>query len=200
MMKPFDYPQRPHERRHGPRGYNRPESYRPWLRDEFAFCCVYCLDREQWHRYMGTFVVEHFLPVASHPERETEYGNLVYACVACNLTKAQRHVPDPTHVLLQESVVVQEDGRIEALTKESAKLIDKLLLNSEDCQAFRRRWISIMDMAERHAPDLYRELLAYPADLPDLSRLRPPADNDRPQGIAQSHYARRQRGELSETY
>jgi hypothetical protein len=199
-MIPFDYPLRPHERRHGPRGYGRPESYRPWLRDEFAFCCVYCLDREQWHRYMGSFVVEHFLPVASHPEQETEYDNLVYACVSCNLTKAQRHVPHPTHVLLQESVVVHEDGRIEARTKEAGKLIDKLLLNSEDCRAFRRRWISIIRLAQKHAPDLHRELLGYPEDLPDLSRLRPPGGNDRPQGIEQSHYAHRSRGELPETY
>ena len=199
-MPPFDYPQEPHERRHGPRGYGRPESYRPWLRDEFSFCCVYCLDREQWQNYVGKFAVEHFLPVSSHPEQQAEYDNLVYACVSCNLTKAQGHVPDPTRALLQESVEIHEDGRIEARTKEAAKLIDKLLLNSEDCQAFRRRWISIIRLAQEHARELYWELMGYPADLPDLSRLRPPDGNSRPQGIAQSHDARRARGELPETY
>jgi len=161
---------------------------------------VYCLDREQWHKHIGRFAIEHFLPVASHPEQETEYDNLVYACVSCNLTKGQGHVPDPTQVLLQELVVIHEDGQIEARSKDAAKLIDKLLLDSEDCQAFRRRWISIMRLAEQHAPDLYRERLGYPADLPDLSGLRPPGGNSRSQGIAQSHYARRSRGELPETY
>jgi hypothetical protein len=149
---------------------------------------------------MGRFVVEHFLPVTSHPEHGTEYRNLVYACVSCNLTKAQHHVPDPTQVLLQESVVVHEDGRIEARTKEAGKLIDKLLLDSDDCRAFRRRWISIIRLAQKHAPDLYQELLGYPDDLPDLSPLRPPGGNDRPQGIEQSHHARRSRGDLPQIY
>ncbi len=46
MTTPFRYPDGPHQRRHGPRGYASYESYRPWLRDEFAFRCVYCLTRE----------------------------------------------------------------------------------------------------------------------------------------------------------
>ncbi len=40
MTDPFSYPNRPHVRRHGPRGYANYESYRPWLRDEFSFRCV----------------------------------------------------------------------------------------------------------------------------------------------------------------
>ena len=44
-MEPFDYPVASHQRRHGPRGYSQPESYRPWLRDEFSFRCVYCLSK-----------------------------------------------------------------------------------------------------------------------------------------------------------
>jgi hypothetical protein len=199
-MTPFDYPPQPHERRHGPAGYERPESYRPWLRDEFSFRCVYCLDREQWHRYLGGFAVEHFLPVASHPEHETDYDNLVYACTACNLTKGQRHVPDPELVMLRESVVIHEDGRIEPRTKEAAKLVDNLMLNSKDCQAFRRHWITIIRLAQQHAPELYRELQGYPADLPDLSTLRPPDGNRCPEGIARSHHARRSRDELPDTY
>jgi len=89
---------------------------------------------------------------------------------------------------------------MEARTKEAAKLIDKLLLNSEECRAFRRRLISIIRLAHEHSHELYRELMGYPADLPDLSRLRPPGGNSRPQGIEQSHGARRQRGELPEIY
>ena len=49
-MSAFRYPAVPHARRHGPRGYADAESYRPWLRDEFTFRCVYCLFREQWGR------------------------------------------------------------------------------------------------------------------------------------------------------
>ena len=33
----FDYPRQPHERRHGPSGYDPYGGYKPWLRDEFTF-------------------------------------------------------------------------------------------------------------------------------------------------------------------
>jgi hypothetical protein len=42
----FDYPEPKADRRHGPAKYTSYEYYRPWLRDEFAFRCVYCLKRE----------------------------------------------------------------------------------------------------------------------------------------------------------
>jgi hypothetical protein len=45
-MPAFTYPAEPHLRRHGPQGYVDAASYRPWLRDDFAFRCVYCLFRE----------------------------------------------------------------------------------------------------------------------------------------------------------
>jgi hypothetical protein len=75
-MTPFLYPSQPHVRRHGPQGYADGESYRPWLRDEFAFRCVYYLFREQWGRVVGTFTIDHFLPVSLHPEQERTYDNL----------------------------------------------------------------------------------------------------------------------------
>jgi hypothetical protein len=43
---PFAYADAPHVRKHGPSGYVRYQSYKDWLRDEFAFRCVYCLERE----------------------------------------------------------------------------------------------------------------------------------------------------------
>ena len=44
LPAPFAYPTTPHTRRHGPRGYKNYKEYKPFLRDEFAFRCVYCLD------------------------------------------------------------------------------------------------------------------------------------------------------------
>jgi hypothetical protein len=44
----FDYPVGTHVRRHGPQGYLDYKHYKPWLRDEFSFRCVYCLCRETW--------------------------------------------------------------------------------------------------------------------------------------------------------
>ncbi|MCY2988962.1 MAG: hypothetical protein NTY19_13985 [Planctomycetota bacterium] len=42
--------------------------------------------------------------------------------------------------------------------------------------------------------------MGFPEDLPDLSRLRPPEGNSRLDGVEQSYFAQRQRGELPETY
>jgi hypothetical protein len=49
----FNYPDPRSGRRHGPVGYASYRSYRPWLRDEFTFRCVYCLKREQWGQVTG---------------------------------------------------------------------------------------------------------------------------------------------------
>src|SRR4051794_14515518 len=103
-MIPFDYPDQPHVRQHGPQGYAQVDSYRPWLRDEFSFRCIYCLDREKWQNHLGKFALEHFLPLSRHAEQELNYDNLVYACVSCNLIKAEGEVPDPTHALTRKSV------------------------------------------------------------------------------------------------
>ena len=53
MTSPFVYPASPHVRRHGPMGYADHASFRPWLRDEFAFRCVYCLRRETMGQEFG---------------------------------------------------------------------------------------------------------------------------------------------------
>ncbi len=43
MTPPFQYPPVAGSRIHAPMGYADAESYREWLRDEFAFRCIYCL-------------------------------------------------------------------------------------------------------------------------------------------------------------
>jgi hypothetical protein len=47
---------------------------------------------------------------------------------------------------------------------------------------------------------LQRRYLGYPANLPDLSALKPPGGNSRPEGIERSAFARRQRRDLPEVY
>jgi 5-methylcytosine-specific restriction endonuclease McrA len=90
MSDPFVYPSGPLKRRHGPRGYADYQNYRPWLRDEFSFRCVYCLLREQWGQMRGGHAIDHFLPVVQYPKRVNNYDNLVYAC-------GNRHVKG-THI------------------------------------------------------------------------------------------------------
>ena len=200
MTTPFTYPALPHVRRHGPHGYADYDSYRPWLRDEFAFRCVYCLMRETWGPLKGVYALDHFLPVAARPDLTLEYDNLLYGCVSCNLSKGSRETPDPLITLLDADVKVTEDGAIHASTPQPGKLIELLRLNRLRLREFRKLWIRIVRLAALHDPALYRQLIGYPADLPDMTTLRPPQGNTRPDGIAQSHLARRQRGELPDTY
>jgi hypothetical protein len=199
-MNPYHYPAARHVRRHGPCGYADVESYRPWLRDEFAFRCVYCLFREQWGRVKASFALDHFLPVAVHPEHQGNYENLLYACAACNQAKGTTVLPNPTEVLVDGAVVVHDDGRIEGTTPEARRLIRLLGLDGREETEARLLWIGIVALAERFEPALHRRLMSFPDDLPDLARLRPPGGNTRPQGVAESFHAQRRAGTLSATY
>ncbi len=195
----FRYPGQPLERRHGPSGYADYHSYRSWLRDEFTFRCVYCLIREQWGRVTGEFDLDHFLPQASHHGQATDYDNLLYACRPCNLRKCDNVLPDASQFLTREAVRIHPDGAIAGLTPEAARIIRVLCLNSPAWKRWRRMWMRIVELAAESDEDLLRELLGYPKDLPDLRALHPPY-NTRPEGIEQSYFARRERGELPDWY
>jgi hypothetical protein len=199
-MNAFLYPSQPHVRRHGPQGYADVESYRQWLRDEFTFRCVYCLFREQWGRVVGAFDIDHFLPISLFPDRERTYDNLLYACATCNAVKGKRETPDATAVLLNPDVRVTEDGAIHADGREAARLIELLGLNSPQSTEFRLLWIGIVALAERYDPPLYRRLMGFPDDLPDLGRLRPPGGNSKVEGVRASYLARRRDNALPATY
>lgn len=199
-MTAFLYPSQPHARRHGPQGYADVESYRPWLRDEFAFRCVYCLFREQWGRVVAAFDIEHFLPVSRHPEQERTYDNLLYACAPCNASKGKSVVPDSTAVLLDSGVWVTENGVIHSNYPEAARLIELLGLDSPQFTEFRLLWIGIVALAERYDPSLHRRLMGFPDDLPELKRLRPPDGNTRPEGVGTSYFVKGMEGKLPQTY
>lgn len=200
MTFPFTSPESRHVRRHGPQGYADSASCRPWLRDEFTFRCVYCLLREQWGRLRGTFALEHFLPVAHHPDQSTAYDNLLYSCATCNTAKGARNVPDPCRVLLHSVVQVKEDGTITASTAGARRLIRLLGLDEPESTEFRLMWIDIIALAARYAPALHEKLMGFPDDLPDLGRLRPPGGNTRPEGLETAYSWQRERGILPASY
>jgi 5-methylcytosine-specific restriction endonuclease McrA len=103
-MNPFTYPATAHQRKHGPHGYAEAESFRPWLRDEFRFRCVYCLQREQWGKLRGSYSLDHFLPQAFYPEQALASDNLLYSCSACNAGKGAQRIPNPEKGLTGEDV------------------------------------------------------------------------------------------------
>ncbi|HKB05158.1 MAG TPA: HNH endonuclease signature motif containing protein [Gemmataceae bacterium] len=199
-MTPFDYPAEPHRRRHGPAGYADLESFRPWLRDEFAFRCVYCLRRERWEPGRTAFEIDHLVPVAGAPDLARTYDNLLYTCDVCNSVKGVRLLPDPGLALLAGDVAVEADGRIVGRSRDARRMIRVLGLDDAEFTAYRARWIRIAVLSRERDPTLFGQLMGYPDDLPDLSVRRPPGGNARPEGIDASYFRRRERGELPATY
>lgn len=127
MTAPFTYPATPHKRRHGPGGCADYESYRPWLRDEFAFRCYSASHAKRG--ILSQFAIDHFVPVATMPDSSAEYVNLLYSCVTCNGVKGPRTVPDPVLKLLHGSLRVAPEGVMHAQTTEAARLVELLDLN-----------------------------------------------------------------------
>jgi hypothetical protein len=197
-MPAFVYPDSVHQRRHGPEGYESALTYRPWLRDEFTFRCVYCLRREQWGRVTGEFDVEHFRSQVNTPELGLTYDNLLYACHTCNLLKGRKELPDPSHVLTAETSRVNPDGSIEGKSPEVRRLIAILGLDSDSYRRWRSIWMRNVELAQEYDQDHFRRIMGFPDDLPSLDQ-SPPV-NTRPEGLQQSWYAKRQRGELPDVY
>lgn len=195
----FDYPSKPAHRRHGPSGYSAYQSYRPWLRDEFRFRCIYCLKRETWGQITGEFDLDHFRPQVLSPELAVDYLNLVYACGRCNLVKLSQEIDDPIRLLSAERVSVSADGYLQSTFADAVRLIRILDLNGPSMVRWRIMWMRIVELAEKHDARLCDQILGYPSDLPDLSSLRPPR-NTRPEGIAESFFAMKIRGSLPNRY
>lgn len=204
---PFVYSNRPHVRRHGPAGYTDYTSYKPWLRDDFHFRCVYCLERERWYPSgHAAFGVEHVQPKAN-PNNAAflcDYENLVYACNRCNSVKQNRLLLDPCATALAEHVRVADDGSISGLTLEGKKLVDHLGLDRKQPRMVRQRFLRLMRLYHAQPEDpevraLYLDYFSYPDDLPDLSTLRPET-NTCQAGLAETYFRRRELGQLAETY
>ena len=201
---PFRYPATPHARRHGPRGYTDYGSYKPWLRDEFAFRCAFCQVRERWYPDGSkSFSIDHLQPRQLAPHLTCVYENLLYSCPTCNSAKQDAWpIPDPCQTAYGAHLQVRDDGTIQGLTADGKRLIDTLRLDSPARTAFRRKqmeligYLSSKPASDREAARLLQQLLGFPDDLPDLAELRPPGGNDRPEGTAESYAARRAQGRL----
>jgi hypothetical protein len=200
---PFTYPSAPHFRKHGPSGYADYDSYRPWLRDEFSFRCVFCLHREQWGMVKGSWDIDHFVPQSRDASLVLTYDNLLYVCISCNRTKSSRPLPDPCRLALGRCLLVQSNGTVLALNDEGRLIVETLRLNNPEYTHFRSMILdiiqSLVKSKTKHARATLMKLMSYPKNLPDLSKQRPP-HNSKPEGVDSSHHARRSRGNLPATY
>lgn len=196
--QPYAYPPDAHRRRHGPAGYRDYESYRPWLEDEFAFRCVYCLKRMVWAP-TGIWAIDHLISRNEAPHLECDYDNLVLACQFCNGQKGPNRLPDPCIVAYGGCLRVESDGTVTPLNASGRRLVKVLRLNHPRQIQDRRNVIDLMRSLARHDKALFQRLMGFPPDLPDLAKSDPPR-NRRPQGISESYYAQRERGELPAVY
>jgi HNH endonuclease len=196
---PFVYPSKPHVRRHGPQGYSQYRDYRNWLRDEFAFRCIYCLRRETWLTTPRDYQLDHFLPKSDHPDVERDYDNLVYACSECNGTKAAKYLPSPESVPYGNCLRVDENGEIHALNDRGKTIIEALRLDAKERINLRRKIIETVAEARRGSKTL-KWCLGYPENMPNLDAEKKPKENKREKGIRESHYARKSRNELPDYY
>lgn len=199
-MMGFEYPTEPHGRRHGPAGYKDYNSYRDWLRDEFMFRCVYCLHREQWYGRGATFHIDHSVPVTEDSDRECDYSNLLYACGTCNeAKKAVLGLPDPCRVAFHNCLRIMSDGHVEALNNDGERLRQVLRLDSPKNVSYRWQLMRTLEALRMEKPDLYREWMRFPDDLPDLRKKHVP-NNTRPEGAVDCYLALRERGVLPPMY
>lgn len=203
---PFTYPTLAHVRRHAPAGYTVYSRFKPWLRDEFSFRCVFCYLRECFFPSgQDSFSVEHLLPQVARPDLACEYGNLVLACLKCNSFKGDRWpVPDPCVTGFGTLLAVAQDGSIRALTDDGRVLVRLLRLDREDLTIWRRRFLALaralpnIDPASELSPE-WRAAFGYPQNMPDLRRYRAPV-NGTPHSAGDCHFARLERGELPDSY
>jgi hypothetical protein len=198
---PFEHPRKAHCRVHGPQGHPSYQAYKPWLRDEFEFRCVYCLTREVWRDDgHNAFTIDHVLPKSSHPDLACVYDNLVYACSRCNTLKSVKTgLPDPCRTTLARHVK-QRSGHFIALTPLGRRVIEYLKLNEDWRVRHRQMQLDLFDLRARLPRELLEKTFGYPSNLPDLSLQKPPSGNNRPKGVRASHYARKQAGKLPPFY
>ena len=199
---PFAFPPGIHVRRHGPAGWRVYGRYRPWLRDEFCFRCVYCLNRERWMDTRRGYQIDHFVPQKIRPDLEADYDNLLYLCAACNNLKRATLLPDPCAVPLGECLAFRDDGRVEPIdpnAEQGERLIEVLELDSPELVDYRRGIIGTIQSHLVHNRELYEHMMGFPTHLPDFTE-DPPPHNTRPDGLANSWLARLQAGTVALVY
>lgn len=199
---PYAFPAGIHVRRHGPKGWADYRRYRPWLRDEFSFRCVYCLNRERWMDVRRGYQIDHFIPKKIRSDLRADYDNLLYLCAACNNLKGASLLPDPCKVALRDCLLFHDDGTVEAIDPcmtEGVRLIEILDLDQPQLVEFRRCKIGSIKSHSVYDRELYLHQMGYPSDMPDLTSEIPP-NNDRPDGIMESCRSRQNVGTLPPVY
>ncbi len=125
------------------------QAYKPFLREDFAYQCVYCQLHENDAGGPRFFTVEHFRPKSLFPYLRTAYSNLLYGCAICNTFKgddwpaddavaAGRGYIDPCEHDYGQHLAMTADFQIQGLTDVGQYMVAHLRLNRPQLQKLRR--------------------------------------------------------------
>lgn len=187
-------------RRENPPHFPNYLSYKPFLRKDFEYRCVYC---ERTETHLGgeeAFEVEHFKPKAKFPRLVCEYGNLYYACRRCNGHK-WRTWPSPELIergfrfadpceedLYAAHIQESDDGSLQPKTPCGSYSCQHIRLDREELRTFRQQrrqarldmptWIGMVRLLEQLRPnyvgtaqdDIDRQIQAVRKHIEDSER------------------------------
>jgi len=115
--------------------------YRPEVRAEAKYKCVYCAIHENSLGGSDSFHIEHYKPKSKFSGLEKEFENLFYACAICNRFKSNdwpndpttNHstpsYPDPKSVNYNDLFKIDNQGVMRGNYVASKYMIEKVVLN-----------------------------------------------------------------------
>lgn len=129
--------------------FNTYQSYKPYLREDFLYRCVYCSIHENEFGGPRNFTVEHFRPQKSFAHLINDYQNLLYGCNVCNPFKGHDW---PSDHPLQDGVgyidpceydyddhFCLHGFQIEGLTPVAKYMVERLHLNRQQLVKIRAK-------------------------------------------------------------
>jgi len=114
--------------------------YKPYLRRDFEYQCIFCTIHEvEWGGYLH-FHVEHYRPKSRFPHLINDYDNLLYSCDVCNRYKGDDWPSDnpvsdgcgyldPCEYDFDEHFSYLPDGTVCGLSPVANYMIERLHLN-----------------------------------------------------------------------
>lgn len=141
--------------------YKDYRKYKPFLRKDFSYACVYCTIHEGEFGGFHSFHVEHFRPKSKFPGLETQYTNLLYACWKCNSFKGEdwpsgnplksgKGYLDPCVYDYAKYFTVDNHGIVTSTTKAARYMIERLHFNCNFLIKIRNERKRIRELIEKY--------------------------------------------------
>jgi len=132
-----------------PEQFKQYESYKPYLRKDFEYCCAYCLRPETNFGGEACGEIDHLCPQSVDEGLVCEYTNLYWSCRECNSNKGRiwpsaeemavgKGFVDPCNDDLLEHYIFEDTGKITTLSSLGEYSVDAMLLWRDSLVNWRR--------------------------------------------------------------